>query len=59
MTTEELMDLADKYAQAYAQYWEQDDRRPASINAHLRELTLRARAALKEALNLTSQFGGL
>lgn len=59
MTTEELMDLADKYAQAYAQYWEQDDRRPGALNEHLRELTLKARANLEEALNLTSQFGGL
>lgn len=59
MTTEELMDLADKYAQAYAQYWGQDDRKPTAFYEHQRELTLKARAALKEALTLTSQFGGL
>ena len=59
MTTEELMDLADKYAQAYSQYWEQDACKPGALSEHLRELTLKARAALKEALTLTSQFGGL
>lgn len=53
------MDLADKYAQAYAQYWGQDDRKPTAFYEHQRELTLKARAALKEALTLTSQFGGL
>lgn len=52
MTTEELMALADQYAWAMAQY-EMSPSEPA------RDELMRRRAALEEALNMTSCFGGL
>ena len=54
MTPEELMKLADAYAQAAWLAHETADKDPAA-QARIDK----ARAALAEALNLTSQFGGL
>jgi hypothetical protein len=51
MTPEELMALADAYAHAYGRYMTQADATSEKADE--------ARAALEEALTLTSQFGGL
>ena len=52
MTPEELMRLADEYADASATY-------ALAVTDQAEFLMDKARAALEEALNMTSQFGGL
>lgn len=54
MTVEELMKLADAYARAYAYSYERQSPAPNLVHA-----ADKARAALEEAMTLTSQFGGL
>jgi hypothetical protein len=60
MTIQELMALADAYAEAAADsYWATGNIFSRADIAEATQLMLDARSALEEALSMTSSFGGL